>query len=95
MAVVNQFVEAFTKRDLNGILALLAPDPDVVFIGTGADEKRLGLADVKALFERDLTQSEEQFIKPPSFYFWFCCRQLGYGIPFLIPDQIPLPSKLG
>jgi len=58
MAVVNQVKEAFNKRDLNRIPALFAPDPDVVFYGTGADEKGIGLAGVKADWERAFSQSE-------------------------------------
>jgi hypothetical protein len=39
MSVMNQLIEAFDKRDLDSGLALFVPDPDVVFIGTGGDEK--------------------------------------------------------
>ena len=63
MNVMNQFAEAFAKRDLDASLALLAPDPDVVFIGTGGDEKRIGLAEIKALFERDFAQFEDASLK--------------------------------
>ena len=63
MNVMNQFAEAFAKRDLNAVLLLLAPDPDVVFIGTGGDEKRIGLAEIKALFERDFSQFEDASLK--------------------------------
>lgn len=63
MNVMNQFAEAFSKRDLNASLALLMPDPDVVFIGTGGDEKRIGLAEIKALFERDFAQFEDASLK--------------------------------
>ena len=35
MNVMNQSMEAFVKRDLDALLALYAPDPDVVVIGTG------------------------------------------------------------
>jgi len=56
MTVMNQFAKAFGKRDLGASLALLAPDPDVVFVGTGGDEKRFGLTDIKALFQRDFAQ---------------------------------------
>ncbi len=59
MAVINEFAEAFTKRDLDACLAFFAPDTDVVFIGTGGDEKRIGLAEIKALFERDFAQFED------------------------------------
>jgi uncharacterized protein (TIGR02246 family) len=63
MNVMTQFAEAFSKRDLNASLALLVPDPDVVFIGTGGDEKRIGLAEIKALFERDFAQFEDASLK--------------------------------
>ena len=59
MAVANQLKEAFNNRDLNIISSLFAPDPDVVFYGTGADEKGMGLAGVKADWERAFAQSEE------------------------------------
>jgi len=58
MNVMNQLTEAYAKRDLDAVLALFAPDPDVVFIGTGGDEKRIGLTEIKAQFERDFAQSE-------------------------------------
>jgi ketosteroid isomerase-like protein len=63
MSIMNQFAEAFGKRDVVASLALLAPDPDVVFIGTGGDEKRIGLADIKALFQRDFAQFEDASLK--------------------------------
>ena len=59
MNVMNQSIEAFATRDLDALLSLYAPDPDVVVIGTGGDEKRVGLADVKVLFERDFAQFED------------------------------------
>jgi len=59
MAVLNQLIEAYKKQDLDGILALYAPDPDVVTIGTGVDEKRIGLAERKVQLERDFAQVKE------------------------------------
>ncbi len=59
MAVLNQLIEAYKKQDLDGALALYTPDPDVVTIGTGVDEKRIGLAERKAQLERDFTQVKE------------------------------------
>lgn len=35
------------------------PDPDVVTIGTGADEKRIGLVERKAQLERDFAQVKD------------------------------------
>ena len=63
MSVMNQLIEAFDKRDLDSGLALFAPDPDVVFIGTGGDEKCIGLAQIKAEFERAFAQSEQSSIQ--------------------------------
>lgn len=63
MNVVKQFAEAFAKRDLNAMLALYAPDPDVIVIGTGGDEKRIGLVEIKALFERDFAQFKDASLK--------------------------------
>ncbi|HEY32012.1 MAG TPA: nuclear transport factor 2 family protein [Dehalococcoidia bacterium] len=54
--VVNRFADAFAKQDLNAMLELYAPDPDVVVIGTGSDEKRIGLVEIKDLFKRDFAQ---------------------------------------
>ncbi len=61
MDALRRFNEAYEKKDVDGALALLAPDPDGVFIGTGADEKRVGLAEARAQFERDFAQSEVVF----------------------------------
>lgn len=58
MAVLERFAENYTKRDLEGNLALFAPDSDVVLYGTGADEKRVGLDEIKAQIERDWSQSD-------------------------------------
>ena len=56
---MNQLIEAFTKKDLDGTMVHFAPDPDVVMIGSGADEKGIGLTEIKALVERAFAQSEE------------------------------------
>lgn len=56
--VLDEFSKNYAKRDLEGLLGLFAPDPDVVMYGTGADEKRVGLAEIKAQVERDWSQSD-------------------------------------
>jgi uncharacterized protein (TIGR02246 family) len=57
-AVLDRFTEGYARRDLETLLALFAPDADVVLYGTGADEKRVGLAEIRAQAERDWSQSE-------------------------------------
>ena len=58
MDVVKQCFEAFVKHDLNGFLSFFAPDPDVILIGTGRDEKCIGLAEIKATIGRAIAQFE-------------------------------------
>src|SRR5271166_6206048 len=61
LAVLDELNEAYKQRNLERLLALFAPDSDMVFYGTGADEKRVGLAELKMQAERDWSQSESLF----------------------------------
>jgi ketosteroid isomerase-like protein len=56
--VLQQWKDAYSQRDLDRALALIAPDEDVVAIGTGADEWRVGPEQVKAQMQRDFAQAE-------------------------------------
>jgi len=62
MSVINQFVESFNKRDVDRCLSFFAPDPDLVFIGTGKDEICIGLTELKAEIERAFNQSKQSSI---------------------------------
>jgi ketosteroid isomerase-like protein len=73
MKVMDQSMEAFVKRDLDALLELYAHDPDLVVIGTGGDEKRVGLADIKTLFKRDFTQFEDASFK----FGWYSVSAAG------------------
>lgn len=59
---LNRFANAFRKRDIASLTTMLAPDPDVTFFGTGGDEERVGLSEIKEQFERDWSQSESTSI---------------------------------
>ncbi len=63
LAALDQFWEAYAKRDLAAVIALLAPDPDLIIFGTGIDEKSVGLREVLAHVERDWSQSEAVWIE--------------------------------
>lgn len=54
----TRFLRAYEDRDLNGVLSLFTLDPDIVFFGTGADEKRIGPNELRLQIERDFAQSE-------------------------------------
>jgi ketosteroid isomerase-like protein len=58
LATLNLFNESYAKRDARRLMDLFVTDPDVLIIGTGADERRIGPADIRALAERDWTQSD-------------------------------------
>ena len=57
-ATLQQWKDAYSRRDLDGALAVMAPDDDVVGIGTGPDEWRVGPGEFKAQLERDFAQAE-------------------------------------
>ncbi len=57
MAVWDEVSDALGNADLDRVLEFLTGDPDLVFFGTGADERMVGAAELKAGLERDLSQS--------------------------------------
>jgi ketosteroid isomerase-like protein len=57
-ATLQQWKDAYSQQDVDGVLAVIAPDDDVVGIGTGPDEWRVGPEEFKAQLERDFAQSE-------------------------------------
>ncbi len=71
--IVKQCFEAFTKKDLDAILAFVAPDPDVILIGTGGDEKGVGLAEVRNILGRAFAQFEEATFK----FGWYSVSAAG------------------
>jgi uncharacterized protein (TIGR02246 family) len=52
LAAFEAFLHASEQQDMDRLLALFAPDPDLVLIGTDADELAVGVAEVKKVFER-------------------------------------------
>lgn len=57
-AILNQFADSYKERDMNALVGVFAQDADVMLYGTGADEKRVGLAEIRTQAERDWAQSE-------------------------------------
>ena len=53
---LDRFIKAYNDRDINGILNLFAPDPDVVFYGNGEDEKSIGIRGIREQAQHDWTQ---------------------------------------
>lgn len=59
---LQRLIRAYERRDMEAALACFAPDGDVVMYGTGADEKRIGLDEIREQMERDWAQSESTAI---------------------------------
>jgi len=57
-AVMKKWSDTYRRRDLKGAMALYVPDADVVMVGSGADEVRVGPEAIKAQYERDWAQTE-------------------------------------
>lgn len=58
MTTLQTFADAWASRDINAVLGLFGPDPDVVVIGSGLDEKRLGRAELRDQLLREWAQSD-------------------------------------
>jgi ketosteroid isomerase-like protein len=58
MATLQTFAEAWASRDIDAVLGLFGPDPDVVVIGSGLEEKRMGRAELREQLLRDWARSE-------------------------------------
>jgi ketosteroid isomerase-like protein len=83
MDVVRLCFEAFARRDLDGFSSFFAPDPNIVLIGTGRDEKCIGLAEIKAIIGRSFTQFEDA-----NFEFGWRSVSVADSVAWLAADVI-------
>lgn len=56
--IFQKLTSAYERRNIKEFLDCFASDDDVVLYGTGADEKRIGLEQIRAQVERDWAQTE-------------------------------------
>jgi len=56
--VLDEMIQAYQTRDMNKIMDCFFTDPDLVMYGTGKDEKRVGMEQVKSQVKRDWEQAE-------------------------------------
>jgi len=57
LETVREMWKAYGRLDADGVLACYAPDPDVVVIGSGADEVYVGPKQAKKGLARDFAQA--------------------------------------
>jgi ketosteroid isomerase-like protein len=58
-ALVDDIWKEYARKNLEGCMRYWTSDPDLVAIGTGADELRLGPDELKHSLERDFQQAED------------------------------------
>lgn len=63
LAVMERMSDAYFRRDMDALVAIVAPDPDVIMYGTGADEKNIGRDGIRHQAERDWSQTDEAAIE--------------------------------
>ena len=56
--IIQKLTGAYERRKIEEFLGCFASDDDVVLYGTGVDEKRIGLEQIRAQVERDWAQTE-------------------------------------
>jgi ketosteroid isomerase-like protein len=57
-AAVNRMKDSYQRQDMDALLACFAPNGDTIMYGTGADEKRIGLDEIRIQAQRDWAQTD-------------------------------------
>ncbi len=91
--------EAYKKKDLQGVLSFWAPDPDITIIGSGEDEKGVGIDQLSASLKRDWEQADITSIGVKDFRIsaagvvaWFSA-DLTFNFKIKAKES-PLPGRL-
>ena len=58
LGMLHAFADAYSRRDLDGVMAHFAAGDTPVLFGTGPDERRIGHDQIRAQIQRDFDQSE-------------------------------------
>ena len=72
-AVLDKVGEGYATRNLDVLRSAFAPDPDVIMYGTGADEKRVGIAEIEMQAQRDWSQTDSSVVR----YGWMSVSAAG------------------
>jgi ketosteroid isomerase-like protein len=63
LAVFKGLWKAYQEKDLAGVLSFYVPDPDLLLLGTGVDERYAGMRAVTRGLRRDFSQSQGVRVK--------------------------------
>ncbi len=70
---LDKVAEGYAARNLDVLRSAFAPDPDVIVYGTGADEKRMGIAEIEMQAQRDWSQTDSSAVR----YGWMSVSAAG------------------
>jgi len=60
---LDRHAKAYESKDIAGIMALIAPDEDVIFIDADSEKPVIGPAEIKAAYEREFSQIKSATLK--------------------------------
>jgi len=60
---LDRQTQAYDKKDLNALMAMLAPDADVVMLGNGPDQRWVGSDRIKKAYESFLATYKSEVMK--------------------------------
>jgi ketosteroid isomerase-like protein len=63
ISLLNKYGQAYSDKDIEGMLKLFIPDDDLVVIGTGFDEWIKGSEELQSGFKRDMNQADTINVK--------------------------------
>jgi ketosteroid isomerase-like protein len=63
MDVLSKFADCYSKRDIEGLMSLIASDPDIVLFSLDTEGNHIGLDEIKTQFEREWSQFEAASIE--------------------------------
>ncbi len=58
MNVLEKYMGAYAKKNLDSLMDIISKDEDTIFIGTGYDEWAHGPKEIKKGFQRDFSQAD-------------------------------------
>jgi ketosteroid isomerase-like protein len=60
--ILEKFIEAISRHDLEDVMSFLAPDDDLVVYGAEPEEKRIGLDNIRKALEENWLDTDEMDI---------------------------------
>ena len=63
LAATDAWFEAYSQRDMSRVMATFTSGEAILLFGTGVDERRVGLSEIRLQLERDWAQSDAAWVE--------------------------------